>query len=125
MITVLVGLLLGLLMGFALPVKIPAFYSRYLSIAVVAALDTALGGMRAALQGSFDNLIFVSGFFTNTILAALLTYAGDQLGVELYIAALFALGYRMFQNLGAIRRLVLGRPMMENPISGEEKSAKR
>lgn len=128
MIVAVIGVLVGLVIGFLLPVKIPAFYARYLSIAVMAALDTAFGGMRAALQGAFDNVIFISGFFTNTTLAALLTYVGDRLGVELYVAALFALGYRMFQNLGIIRRLVLGRPVVESgisPISGEEKAEER
>lgn len=101
---VLLGLVLGLVIGLNAPVQIPLIYGRYLSIALVAALDTAFGGLRASLEGHFDKAVFISGFFTNALLAAGLTYVGDRLGVELYLAALFALGFRVFQNLGIIRR---------------------
>lgn len=101
---VLLGLVAGLMIGLNAPVQIPLIYGRYLSIALVAALDTAFGGLRASLEGNFDKAVFISGFFTNALLAAGLTYVGDRLGVELYLAALFALGFRVFQNLGIIRR---------------------
>ncbi len=99
-----VALGFGLAVGWLFPVSIPIFYGRYLSIAVLAALDSALGGGRANLEGKFSATIFVSGFFSNAIIAAFLTYLGDKLGVELYYAALFAFGIRIFQNLGIIRR---------------------
>jgi len=107
MLIPLLGLVLGILIGFRLPVYFPVTYARYISIGLLAAMDTAFGGMRASLEGRFDTLVFVSGFFSNTLLAAALTYIGDRLGVELYYAALFALGYRVFQNLGLIRYLLL------------------
>lgn len=93
--------------GLILPVTIPLLYARYLSVAVLAALDSAFGGLRAAMEGEFDSLVFITGFFGNALLAAALTYIGDRMGVELYYAAIFALGYRIFQNLGAIRRYLL------------------
>ena len=104
---VLVALILGLVLGFHLPLDLPTAYGRYLSIAILAALDSAFGGIRASQEGNFESLVFLSGFFANALVAALLTYLGDQLGVELYYAALFAFGYRLFQNLGIIRRLLL------------------
>lgn len=103
------GLVFGILLGYNLPVKIPLIYGRYLSIAVLAALDTAFGGLRAHFEGKYDNLVFVSGFFSNALMAAFFTYIGDRMGVELYYAALFALGVRVFQNLGIIRRQALSR----------------
>ena len=42
-------------------------------------------------------------------LAGLLTFIGDRLGVELYHAAVFAFGVRLFNNLARIRRLLLVR----------------
>jgi Uncharacterized conserved protein (small basic protein) len=39
--------------------------------------------------------------------AALLTYIGDRLGVDIYLAVVFALGYRMFQNVGRMRHSIL------------------
>lgn len=100
-------LLLGILVGLNIPVLLPIVYAQYMSIAVLAALDSVFGGIRAYLEGSFDNTIFISGFIANTFLAAALAYIGDRLGVELYLAAVIVFGVRIFQNLGIIRRYLL------------------
>ncbi|MBN1656760.1 MAG: small basic family protein [Anaerolineae bacterium] len=97
------------MLGMAFSVTIPAEYSRYTAMAILAALDSVLGALRAELQGEFDNRIFLSGFFVNIILASGLTYLGDRLGVELYIAAIVAFGVRLFDNLAIVRRLLLER----------------
>jgi small basic protein len=78
-------------------------------MAILAALDSVLGAVRAELDGEFDNKIFLTGFFANIVLAGALTYLGDRLGVELYIAAIVAFGVRMFNNLAIIRRQLLQR----------------
>ena len=54
----------------------------------------------AYVAGSF----FISGLLTNMLLAGLLTFLGDRLGVDLYVAAVVAFGVRLFNNLGIIRR---------------------
>jgi len=70
-------------------------------------VDTSLGGLRASFEGDFDTMIFVTGFLGNTILSAVFVYIGDVLGIELYLAAVVALGIRIFNNVGMIRRLML------------------
>lgn len=105
----ILGLLIGLGVGMAFSLSIPSEYSRYTAMAILAALDSLLGAFRAELQGEFDNRIFVTGFFSNIVLAGVLTFLGDRLGVELYIAAVVAFGVRMFTNLAIIRRQLLGR----------------
>lgn len=102
-----IALMLGILAGVLLPLSIPLVWARYLSVTLLAALDASFGAMRAGLERRFDFGVFASGFVVNGILAAGLTYVGDRLGVELYYAALFAFGYRIFQNLGSIRRELL------------------
>lgn len=97
----IIGLTLGLLANFT----IPPTYADYLSIAVLAALDTLFGGIRAQLEGKFEHTIFITGFFFNVSLAAFLAFLGVQLGIDLYLAAIFAFGVRLFQNLSIIRRL--------------------
>ncbi|BAD40202.1 small basic family protein [Symbiobacterium thermophilum] len=107
---IIVGFIAGILIGIFSPFTLPVAYARYLSIAVLAALDTSFGGLRASLEGTYDNAIFITGFFTNTLLAAGLVYLGDRIGVDnLYLAGVVAMGIRMFQNLGIIRRLILQR----------------
>ncbi|MHB9145186.1 MAG: small basic family protein [Symbiobacteriia bacterium] len=98
------ALAVGLVAGYYMPLAIPLIYGHYLSIAVLAALDTALGGLRAYLEDRFDVSVFATGFASNVLLAGFFTFLGDRLGVELYYAALFALGMRVFNNLGVIRR---------------------
>ncbi|KFL44245.1 small basic protein [Lysinibacillus sp. BF-4] len=105
----LLGLLLGLALGLLSDMQIPVIYQNYLSIAVLAALDTLLGGIRAQLQEVYDDKVFVSGFFFNVLLAAGLAFLGVHLGVDLYLAAIFAFGVRLFQNIAVIRRILLVR----------------
>jgi len=103
----LLGLAIGIILGLQFPLHLPVAYAKYMSVAVLAALDSIFGGLRAGLEDRFDNAVFVTGFFSNTLLAGILAYIGDQLGVELYLAAVFAFGVRLFQNLAIIRRFLL------------------
>ncbi|MBM7552846.1 small basic family protein [Thalassobacillus pellis] len=102
-IFLIVGVTIGLLTDF----RIPDEYANYLSIAVLAAFDTLFGGIRAQLEKKFDDVVFLTGFFSNVILAAFLAFLGVQLGIDLYLAAVFAFGVRIFQNIAIIRRYLL------------------
>lgn len=109
MILPILGLILGLLIGIFLPISIPAEYAKYLSVALLASLDSVFGGLRAGLEGKFDNLVFMTGFFTNALLAAGLVYVGERIGIDLNYVALLAFGLRIFQNLAIIRHHFLKR----------------
>ncbi len=102
-ICILIGCIAGALVGMNAPV-IPYTYSIYLSIAIIAALDTVFGGISSVIKKNFDLKIFLSGFFGNAILSMLLTYLGQKLNVDIYLAAIFVFVWRMFNNLGIIRR---------------------
>jgi small basic protein len=98
------GLLAGILVGLNMPWKVPAILARYLAVALLAGVDTSMGGLRSSLEGEFNVVIFGTGFVGNVILAGVFVYIGDVLGIELYLAAVVALGVRIFNNLGVIRR---------------------
>lgn len=102
-ISIIIGCILGAVLGMNAPV-IPYTYTGYLAIAIVAALDSVFGGINSVLQGKFDLKIFVSGFFGNAILSILLTYLGEKLNVDIYLAAIVVFVGRMFTNLSIIRR---------------------
>ncbi len=102
-----VGFLIGVFIGLVFSVSIPATYARYTAIAILAALDSILGAVRAELEDQYNGRVFLSGLVTNTLLAGLLTYTGDRLGVTLNEAAIVAFGVRVFTNLARIRRLLL------------------
>lgn len=109
MLLPITALLLGFGLGQFTKVNIPAALAPYMSVALLAALDSVLGGVRATLEDTFDDLIFVTGFFSNALLAGALAFLGDKLGVNLYMAAIFAFGVRLFQNLALIRRIMVAR----------------
>jgi small basic protein len=87
-------------------------YAPYLSVAALAGLDTIFGGVRAGIEGRFQNDIFASGFLLNTLLAAGLAWLGDRIGLNLALVAVIALGTRVFLNLSLIRRYWLNRIAM-------------
>lgn len=100
------GLLLGVLLGLILQPTVPIWLQPYLPIAVVAALDAVFGALRAFLDGIFDDKVFVVSFVSNVLIAALIVYLGDQLGVggQLSTGVIVVLGIRIFSNVAAIRR---------------------
>lgn len=109
MVVALIGILIGGVIGFLLPYTYNTAYSLYITIAILACLDSVFGGVRANLENKFNIRVFLSGFFGNSMLAAFLAYIGDRLGVPLYYAAIFTFGSRLFDNFAAIRRLILFR----------------
>ncbi len=100
----LVGLIVGVIAGLVLNVNVSFELSRYSAVAILAALDSVLGAVRAELDGVYDNRIFISGFLTNAIVAVLLTWIGDRLSLDLYLVALINFGFRIFNNVALIRR---------------------
>ena len=105
MIAVL-ALLVGVVAGALLEPTVPLALHPYLPIAVVAALDAVFGGVRAKLDGIFDDKQFVISFISNVLVAGLIVYLGDQLGVgpQLSTGVVVVLGVRIFGNVAAIRR---------------------
>ena len=100
------GLLVGILAGLLLQPDVPQVLEPYLPIAVVAALDAVFGGLRAFLDGIFDDKVFVVSFLSNVVIAAAIVYLGDELGVgaQLTTGVIVVLGIRIFSNVAAIRR---------------------
>jgi small basic protein len=104
------GLILGVVAGLLLSPTVPLWLQPYLPIAVVAALDALFGGLRAVLDGIFDDKVFAVSFVANVVVAALIVFLGDQLGVgaQLSTGVVVVLGIRIFANAAAIRRHVVG-----------------
>ena len=118
---IFIALAVGIAVGFFLPISIPLTYAKYVSVSLLAGLDSVLGAFRAGRKEKFNFVIFSTGFISNALLAAFLTLLGDRLGVDLYIAAIVVFGGRIFNNLAFIRRDLLtsiaqsGRPAPQPP----------
>ena len=122
-IAIIIGCLIGVLLGTVAPI-IPYSYSGYLAIGIVAALDSVFGGITSVVKGNFDLKIFVSGFFGNAILSMLLTYLGQRLNVNIYLAAIVVFVGRMFTNLSIIRRYYIEKWSQKKSIKKEKTEEK-
>jgi small basic protein len=102
----LLGLAAGIIVGLVLAPSVPQPLEPYLPIAIVAAMDAIFGGLRAYLEGNFSDRVFVVSFVSNVLIAALIVFIGDQIGVgsQLSTAVVVVLGIRIFTNAAAIRR---------------------
>ncbi len=103
-----VALVIGLVVGLVLRPTVPLALQPYLPIAIVAALDAVFGGIRAGLDGIFVDKVFVISFVSNVLVAAVIVFLGDKLGVggQLSTGVVVVLGIRIFGNVAAIRRHV-------------------
>lgn len=107
LVAMIIGLVGGIVLGFAFNISYPTEYSFYITMGLLAALDSILGAARSHLENKYNNLIFITGFITNAVLAGALAYLGDRLGVPLYYAAILVFGGRLFNNLAVIRRILI------------------
>ena len=117
-IAILIGCIAGVILGINAP-TISYTYSSFLAIGILAALDSVFGGISSILNKNFDLKIFISGFFCNAILSMLLTYLGQKLNVDIYLAAIFVFVSRMFLNLTIIRKFYVEK-WSENIIKKKE-----
>jgi small basic protein len=104
-----IGLLIGIVFGLLLHPVVPLWLQPYLPIAVVAALDAVFGAFRSVLDGIFNDRIFVISFLSNVVVAAVIVFLGDQLGVgsQMSTGVVVVLSMRIFANVAAVRRHLL------------------
>ena len=100
---VFIGILLGILVGSFLKINIPPEYARYTAVAILGVIDSIFGALRSETKYKYDSVIFVTGLLFNMALAIFITYVGDKLNVELYLAVVIAFIIRIFLNIGIIR----------------------
>jgi len=117
------GFLIGLLVLSHFNWWVPVEYAPYLSVAALVGLDTAFGGIRAGIEGRFQNDIFVSGFLLNTLLAGFLVWFGKLIGVDFALVSVLVLGGRIFLNLSLIRRYYLNKQALARSQQREENAA--
>src|SRR5260221_4342157 len=117
------GFLIGMFVCWKFTWWVPIMYAPYISVAALVGLDTVFGGVRAGIEGRFQNDIFVSGFLLNTLLAAGLAWFGSRIGVDLALVAVLVLGSGIFLNLSLIRRYYLNQRPLERSRQQEESAA--
>jgi len=118
---VLVGLLIGIIIGIYTPLNIPMEFARFTAVGILGILDSILGAIRADLQKKYSTTIFLSGLIFNMSLAMLITYLGDKLSLDLYLAVLVVFTLRIFGNIATIRYAFLSRFIGKKRVQEEIK----
>ena len=116
-----IGLAAGIALGFVFNIAYPLEYSFYITMGLLAAMDSVVGALRSNLENKYNSLIFITGFLTNAVLAGILTFVGEKLGIPLYYAAILVFGGRLFNNLAAIRRIVIDNYLAKKNNGNTEK----
>jgi len=109
MLIPIIGLVLGVVAGVMSGLVFPAGYSAYVAIGILACLDSVLGGVYANMRDNFQWKVFATGFAANAVLAIALIWLGNQLSIDLSIAAIVVYGSRIFNNCSNIRHLILNK----------------
>lgn len=109
MYLVVLGLALGLIIGGFLRFDIPPELARYTAVAIVGILDSLFGAVRASIEKKYSTTIFMTGLLFNMIVAVLITFIGDKLNLDLYLAILVAFTIRIFANIGIIKTTAFGK----------------
>ena len=78
---VIIGVVIGVVLGLVTQPTIPAGLQPYLPIAVVAALDAMFGALRAYIEDSFSDRVFITSLLFTTTPPAFILSLSDQPGV--------------------------------------------
>jgi len=103
MYLIIFGITFGLAIGGFLQFNIPPEYSRYTAVAIVGIMDSLFGAVRASAEKKYDTVTFLTGLGFNMVVALLITFFGDKLNLDLYLAILVAFIIRIFANIGQLK----------------------
>ena len=105
----ILALIVGVALGLLIKLEPSGMLGIYISLAVLAGIDSVLGGIRSAMESKFQSVVFVTGFLSNIVIALFMAWFGDLIGLNLYFAAVLVMGWRVFTNLSLIRRFAITR----------------
>lgn len=107
MIIILTAAFLGILAAIAFDLYIPPALSTYAAIIIIAAIDSVMGAYKSLLRDKFRIGVFITGFFGNSLLAALMVFFGKKIDLDLYYAVTIVFTMRIFSNFSFVRRYYL------------------
>lgn len=107
MIIILVATIVGILSAIAFDLYIPPALISYASIIIISAIDSVMGAYKSLLRDKFSLSVFVTGFFGNSILAAVMVFLGKKIDLDLYYAVIIVFTMRIFSNFSFVRRYYL------------------
>jgi len=107
MIYVVAGIILGILAGLNLNLIYSPEYAVYISLAVLAILNTIFNMLNENTKGELTPVKSVIFLVRDLGFGLLLGYVGEQLGLPIYLAAVFAFGNNIYKNISNMTNLML------------------
>jgi len=108
MLWALLGVFIGIIIGLLSDITIPIEYIKYTAVIIIGIADALFGAIKAEVtKDRFNYIILITGLLFNTLLALGITLIGEKLGLDLYMAATIVFTFRIFTNLGQIRRALI------------------
>lgn len=107
MIYVVAGVILGILAGFNLNLVYNPDFAVYISLAVLAILNTIFSMLEENLKGELTPVKSITFLISDLGFGLLLGYVGEQLGLPIYLAAVFAFGNNIYKNLRSMINFAL------------------
>ena len=103
----ILAIIIGVLLGAMISGGVPLAMAGYLTVAVLAGMDSFFGGIRSLMEGKYQTDVFVTGFIANILAAIFLVWLGNGIGAQLSLVAALVFGTRIFTNLSLVRRMLL------------------
>lgn len=102
MIYVVAGVILGVIAGLNLNLIYSPEYAVYVSLAILAILNTIFNLLNENLKGELTFVKSIVFLVSDLVFGLLLGFVGEQLGLPIYLAAVFAFGNNIYKNIRTI-----------------------
>ena len=99
MIYVAAGLILGIVAGLNLNIVYNPDYIVYISLTILAILNTIFNMLHENKAGELTIAKSIAFLLTDLLFALFLGFVGEQLGLPIYLAAVFAFGNNIYKKL--------------------------
>ncbi len=103
MVIALVGIVIGIAIGLYIPLVFSGAFGTYISVVILATLDTIFRAFEKDLKQDLNLLVMLSEYLFDISLVILLVFMGNRLGLPLYYAAIFVFGVRLFNSVKVMR----------------------
>lgn len=107
MLYVIAGVVLGIIAGLKLNVGYNPEYTVYISLSILAMVNTVFTILCENINGELKIIKSALYLISDLIFALFLGYLGEQLGLPIYLAAVFAFGNNIYKKLRIVLDFVI------------------
>jgi small basic protein len=106
---IIAGVALGIIAGLKLNVGYNPEYTVYISLSILAMVNTIFTILCKNIKGEIKIIKSAIYLASDLIFALFLGYLGEQLGLPIYLAAVFAFGNNIYKNSRAMIDFVIAK----------------